>query len=219
MDTLALMPSTPPTGRLDLLLQTTFEEVFEPDSVSDAPLVRFIAYGRHHRIYGWIRLQADRLTDLLNAHQELRLADVEVESLEDGVTRSADEVLVRRAELVAVQAAGPRGDEARRRTTRSHPIAVQAGSYLIGGHLHAVPGDDPIASAHDRPPMFPLTDAWIEYWSDGERMLQSVGTIIVNRDQSDWIRAVTDEDLIDGQLRLSHHSGPTAKSSPGHETG
>lgn len=176
--------------------------------MSDAPLVRFIAYGRQHRVFGWVRLRADRLTDLLNAHEELHLTDVEIESLDDGVTRSVDEVLVHRRELVAVQASGPRGDEARRQTTRSHPIAVQAGNYLIGGHLHAVPGADPIASARGRPPMFPLTDAWIEYWSAGERTLQSVGTIIVNRDQTDWLRVVTDEDLIDGQLRPSPPGAP-----------
>ncbi len=176
--------------------------------MSDAPLVRFIAYGRQHRVFGWVRLRADRLTDLLNAHEELHLTDVEIESLDDGVTRSVDEVLVHRRELVAVQASGPRGDEARRQTTRSHPIAVQAGNYLIGGHLHAVPGDDPIASARGRPPMFPLTDAWIEYWSAGERTLQSVGTIIVNRDQTDWLRVVTDEDLIDGRLRPSPPGAP-----------
>jgi hypothetical protein len=203
------MPPRSPTGRLALVLQNTFEEVFEPDSVSDAPLVRFIAYGRQDRVFGWVRLRADRLTDLLNAHEELHLADVDIESLEDGVTRSVDEVLVRRRELVAVQASGPRGDEAHRQPTRSHPIAVQAGNYLIGGHLHAVPGTDPIASARDRPPMFPLTDAWIEYWSDGERTLQSVGTIIVNRDQTDWIRVVTDDDLIEGQLRPSSPDAPT----------
>jgi hypothetical protein len=195
------MPSRSRTGRLDLVLQSDFEEVFEPDSVADAPLLRFIAYRGHERVYGWVRLQADRLTDLLNACDEVHLTDVEIEGLEDGVTRPAEEVLVQRHELVAVQATGPRGDEAHRRATRSHPVAVQAGNYLIAGHLHAVPGDDPIASVIGRPPMFPLTDAWIEYWSDGQRTLQSVGTVIVNRDRTDWLRLVTDDDLIDGGLR------------------
>ena len=80
------------------------------------------------------------------------------------------------------------------------------GNYLIGGHLHADPGADPIASVSGRPAMLPLTDAWIEYWSGGECKHQSTGTIIVNRDQADWIRVVTNEDLIDGARRPSSRS-------------
>lgn len=190
-----------PSGRLQLVLQPTSEEVFEPDSVSDAPLVRFIAYGTHQRVFGWVRLRADRLTDLLNAHEELSLVDVELETLLNGVTGTVDEVLIRREDLIAVQATGPRGDEGIRQPTQTHPIAIQAGNYLIGGYLHVVPGADPIASAWDRPPMVPLTDAWIEYWADGERQHQWIGTIVVNRDATDWIRVVTEEDLIYGQLR------------------
>ena len=197
-----MLPQTPP-DRLHFILQRTPEEVFEPDFVSDVPLVRFVAFGRHHRVFGWVRLKADRLTDLLNTHEELLLTDVEIESLEDRVTRSVDEVLIRCSELIAVHASKPRGDEARRRLTRTHPIAIQSGNYLIGGYLHAPPGSDPIASMGERPLMVPLTDAWIEYWSGGERTKQSSGTIIVNREQVDWMRVVTDEDLFSDLLRLS----------------
>jgi hypothetical protein len=197
-----MLPQTPP-DRLHFILQRTPEEVFEPDFVSDVPLVRFVAFGRHHRVFGWVRLRADRLTDLLNTHEELLLTDVEIESLEDRVTRSVDEVLIRCSELIAVHASKPRGDEARRRLTRTHPIAIQSGNYLIGGYLHAPPGSDPIASMGERPLMVPLTDAWIEYWSGGERTKQSTGTIIVNREQVDWMRVVTDEDLFSDLLRLS----------------
>jgi hypothetical protein len=197
-----MLPQTPP-DRLHFILQRTPEEVFEPDFVSDVPLVRFVAFGRHHRVFGWVRLRADRLTDLLNTHEELLLTDVEIESLEDRVTQSVDEVLIRCSELIAVHASKPRGDEARRRLTRTHPIAIQSGNYLIGGYLHAPPGSDPIASMGERPLMVPLTDAWIEYWSGGERTKQSSGTIIVNREQVDWMRVVTDEDLFSDLLRLS----------------
>ena len=197
-----MLPQTPP-DRLHFILERTPEEVFEPDFVSDVPLVRFVAFGRHHRVFGWVRLKADRLTDLLNTHNELLLTHVEIESLEDRVTRSVDEVLIRCSELIAVHASKPRGDEARRRLTRTHPIAIQSGNYLIGGYLHAPPGSDPIASMGERPLMVPLTDAWIEYWSGGERTKQSSGTIIVNREQVDWMRVVTDEDLFSDLLRLS----------------
>ena len=194
-----MLPTSP--GRLFLVLQPTAEEVFEPDSVTDAPLVRFMAYGVDHRVFGWVRLRADRLTDLLNAHEELHLAEVEIESLEDGITQSVDEIIIHRRDLVAVHATGPRGDQARRQRTRTHPIAMQSGSYLIGGHLHAEPGTDPIASVGGRPAMVPLTDAWIEYWSGEDRKHLATGTIVVNRDEVDWMRVVTDEDLIEGALR------------------
>ena len=197
-----MLPQTPP-DRLHLNLQRTPEEVFEPDYASDVPLVQFVAFGTHDRVFGWVRLRADRLTDLLNTHEELLLTDVEIENLEDGAIRSVDEVLIRCSELIAVHASKPRGDEARRRLTRTHPIAIQSGNYLIGGYLHAPPGSDPIASMGERPLMVPLTDAWIEYWSGGERTKQSSGTIIVNRERADWMRVVTDDDLFGDLLRPS----------------
>ena len=197
-----MLPQTPP-DRLHFSLQRSAEEVFEPDYASDVPLVQFVAFGAHDRVFGWVRLRADRLTDLLNAHEELVLSDVEIESLKDGATRSIDEFVIRCDELIAVHAGEPRGDEARRRLTRTHAIAIQSGNYLIGGYLHAPPGSDPIASARERPPMVPLTDAWIEYWSASGRTHQSSGTIIVNRTRADSIRVVTDEDLFGGLLRLA----------------
>jgi hypothetical protein len=190
-----------PSGSLRLLLQRQPEEVFEPDSVADAPLVRFIAYARHQRVFGWVRLKADRLTDLLNAHDTIVLVDVEIEDLDDGLTRSAERVVIAAADLVAVHASGPRGDAALRQRTRSLPVVVQVGQYLIGGHLHTPPGTDPLDALRDRPAMVPLTDGWIEYWSGGERTKHAIGTIIVNRLIADWVRAVTDDDLIDGSLR------------------
>ena len=98
-----MLPQTPP-DRLHLNLQRTPEEVFEPDYASDVPLVQFVAFGTHDRVFGWVRLRADRLTDLLNTHDELLLTDVEIENLEDGATRSVDEVLIRCREFIAVHA-------------------------------------------------------------------------------------------------------------------
>lgn len=208
-----------PPSRLRLDLRPTAEEIFEPDSVSDAPLVRFIAYGERHRIFGWIQLRADRLTDLLDAHEQLHLTDVRIESLEDGSTPSIDEILIGRRELVAVQATGPRGDPALRHQTRSHPIAVESGDYLIWGYLHAEPGVDPIESIAGRPAMLPLTDASIEYWSGGELRHRSSGTIIVNCERVDRIRVVAEEDLVAERLRsawwdVSPGSPPMPPASP-----
>ncbi len=183
-----------PSGPLHLVLQPTPEEVFEPDSASELPLVRFIAYVHHNQVFGWVRLRADRLTDLLNAHAELHLADVEIQSFVDGIERSFEEVVIQRSELVAVHATGPRGDSSRRLETQAHPLVIQAGNYVIWGQLHADPGADPIAGLRDRGAMLPLTEAWIEYWSGGARRYRSGGTIIVNREKADWIRLASRED-------------------------
>src|SRR5664279_3553469 len=114
------MPQPSSPGRLYLILQPTPEEVFEPDAVADAPLVRFMAYGAHQLLSGWVRLRADRLTDLLNAHEELHLAEVVIENLEDGLTQTRDRVIIHRRDLVAVHATGPRGDAALQHRTRTH---------------------------------------------------------------------------------------------------
>ena len=195
------MDPQPSPDYLHVILQRLPEEIFEPDSVAEAPLVRFVAYTRHHRVFGWVRLRADRLTDLLNAHDALLLTEVDIESLEDASTTSSDQVMIEGGDLIAVHASGPRGDATMRRRTRTYAVALQAGNYLIGGHLHGVPGTDPMSSFRDRPTMVPLTDAWIEYWSGDSRRRHAIGTIIVNRLQVDWIRVVTDEDLVDGTLR------------------
>jgi hypothetical protein len=193
--------TTPSPSRLHLVLQPTFEEVYEPDFLWDTPLIRFVAYAREHRVFGWVRLEADRLTDLLNGCEELHLEDVEIASHGDGTTRTADEYVINRRELVAVHASGPAGDETLRLPTRLYPIALQAGDYLIGGHLHVVTQEEPMASLQQRPAMIPLTQAWIEHWSGDERRHRSTGTIIVNRDLADWIRPVTERELVAGYLR------------------
>ncbi len=193
--------SSSPPSRLHLVLQPTFEEVYEPDFLWETPLIRFVAYGREHRVFGWVRLEANRLTDLLNRCEELHLEDVEIADHGESSTRSADELVISRRDLIAVHASGPAGDETLRLPTRLYPIALQSGDYLIGGHLHVVSEEEPMASLQQRPAMIPLTQAWIEHWSGGERRHRSTGTIIVNRDLADWVRPVTERELVAGYLR------------------
>ena len=195
------MSSRVARDRLSLHLDAVLEDVIEPDVVPEAPVLRFEAFLADARIFGHVHLAADRLTDLLNAHPALDLHAATRENLLDGTTLSSEQVLVPRSQLVAVLATGPRGDPALRRWTRAYPVAVQAGSYLIGGYAHATPSHDPLRSIADRPPMVPLTDAWMEYWRGGERIQQWVGTIIFNRDLAGSVRAVAEEELEFGQLR------------------
>src|SRR6266545_1259947 len=116
-------------GPLRLDLDAVYEDVFEPGFVPDAPILRFEAVSAYARLFGLIRLDATRLTDLLNASQDLHLHEAAIENLVDGTTRKADDVVVPRGELVAVVATGPRGDPALRRWTRSYPVALETGPF------------------------------------------------------------------------------------------
>jgi hypothetical protein len=178
-----------PDGSLLLPLQRTSEEVCEPDYVFDLPLIRFVAYQADSRLFGWVRLDANRLTDLLNAADTVCLENAEIADFGRGSLEAAERILVPRRELVAVHASGPRGDEGQRLPTTVTTITVCIGNYVIGGSLHGVNGTDPMASLAERGPMVPLTDAWLEYATGEERVHRSTGTIIFNRELADAIRA------------------------------
>ncbi len=187
-------------SRLSLVLERAPEEVFEPGLIATHPLLSFDAFASGHRVFGWVRLDADRLTDMLNSHAELHLSNVLIEGLDDGDTTMVDEVVVRRTELIAVRASGPRGAAARRTDTVAHPALVESWPYLIGGHLHAAPGVAPRDRARGSEPMIPLTEAWIAYRAGGAAWRRRVGTVIVNRDLATRIEPVS-EDVLEKAAR------------------
>jgi hypothetical protein len=157
------------------------------------PLLEFVAYAEDCVLYGRVRLAAERLTDMLNTHDEFELVDVMVERLDGQGAIEVKEVLVRRDELLLVHATGPRGNLARRTRTREHPLAVRIGPYDIRGSLHAFPGHDPLTTIRRRKPMVPMTDAWLEYLAGGERRRRRVGALIVNREQIHTVAHAVDE--------------------------
>jgi hypothetical protein len=181
--------------RPTLFLERSPVAPHEPESVVDAPLIGFDAFSMDQRIFGWVRLSADRLTDLLNAHEEIELDNAQIEQLTDARVASIDRLIVNRDRLIAVRAGGPQGDPARRQRLRLHPLVVRAGTYRIGGYLHARPGVAPLAEVRDRPKIIPLSSAWLEYWVDGRREAQWVGTILFNRDRAESIEVVGQGDL------------------------
>jgi hypothetical protein len=157
------------------------------------PLLEFVAYAEDCVLYGRVRLAAERLTDMLNTHDEFDLVDVMVERLDGQGAVEVKEVIVRRDELLLVHATGPRGNLERRTRTREHPLAVRIGPYDVRGSLHASPGHDPLMTILRRRPMVPMTDAWIEYTLGGERRRRKVGALIVNREQIDTVAHAVDE--------------------------
>lgn len=159
------------------------------------PMVDFVAYAEDCVLSGRVRLAADRMTDLLNQHEEVRLVDVMVQRLQDAGALEANEVLVHRDEILFVHAAGPRGEAARRRRTLTHSLAMQLGPYQVRGYLHALPGSPPLVAIRSREPMVPLTDAWIEYDDGSVLHRHRVGAIVVNREHIDWIAPASEREM------------------------
>ena len=190
------------------------EEVAEP--APDRPEIEFAGYAEDCRVFGFIRLDADRLTDALNAHEAYVLVDAMAIGLEDGRAIEVGEMTVYRDELLAVRAAGPRGNSGRRARVRSFPVTMQTGPYTVHGYVHSLPGADPILNVRRRKPMVPITEAWIEYASANERQRGRVGTLIVNRELIDWIALSDDEEVRLPDLPPELNPGPLVKDFTGY---
>jgi hypothetical protein len=174
-------------NRMRLVLRQPDAELGFDASAAGLPEVDFVAYGPRERLSGRIRLDAARLTDMLNSHDEILLVDALAERLPDGGTMVVPEVLVRRSELAVVHVAGPRGDRSQRIPTETHRIALLAGRYHVRGRIHAGRGQDPLASLRTRA-MVPLTDAEIRFRVAGVVEMEPATTVIVNRDLVSWVR-------------------------------
>jgi hypothetical protein len=156
----------------------------------DERLVAFVAYGEDCILSGEALLDADRLTDMLNDHDEYELAGVTVERFDDGEPLAVDEIVAMRDEIYMVHADGPRGDAARRHRTTPQHLAIKMGAYEVRGFFHALPGADPVEALRRRKTMVPITDARIGYWVHGVRRETRVETLIVNRELIDWVEQV-----------------------------
>jgi hypothetical protein len=186
-----------------------------PSSDRSSQQVEFVAYGEDCLLSGVVRLASDRLTDMLNEHDEYQLVDVLVEGLAGDRAVEMSEVIVCRDELFLIHAAGPRGNQDRRHRTRSHAVAIQMGPYHVRGYLHALPGADPVQAIRRRKPMVPLTDAWIEFPLATGRERRRIGTVVINREQIDWIVPAIDEEVEIPDLPLSAERGRLLKDFTG----
>jgi hypothetical protein len=170
------------------------------DGSLDAPTtsaheVDFVAYGLDCVLSGRTVLDGDRLTDMLNDHDEYALVDVIVERFDGGPPIVVPEIVVARDELWLVHATEPRGNSQRRHRTAQQHVAISMGPYSVRGFYHALPGTDPATAIGRRKPMVPLTGARIAYTLDGQEREVDVDAIIVNRDQVDWVAEVEPDRL------------------------
>ena len=170
----------------------------DSDAISIPPMqsdVDFVAYGLDCVLSGRTILDGDRLTDMLNEHDEYALSDVLVERFDGGPPITVREIVVPRDELWLVHATEPRGNTERRHRTAQQHVAMRMGPYAVRGFYHALPGTDPASAISRRKPMVPLTRARIEYTMAGELREVLVDAVIVNRDQVDWIKEVEPDRL------------------------
>jgi hypothetical protein len=161
-----------------------------PQPDTNERLVEFVAYGEDCILSGQAVLDAERLTDMLNDHDEYVLAGVTVERFDDGEPLTVDEIVAMRDEIFMVHADGPRGDAARRHRTAPHHLAIKMGAYQVRGFFHALPGADPVDALRRRKTMVPITDARIGYEVHGVERETHVETLIVNRELIDWVEQV-----------------------------
>jgi hypothetical protein len=174
----------PLRARLPQRLRLVFDRDHEssgtagPDPQTVAPrLVELTVYAGDCRARGRIALDGDRITDLLNAHDEV------------------EHVVVTRDEVFAVAVGEPRGNPQRRTRTQRFPVSLQVGAYAVRGYLHVLPGADPILGFRHRRPIVPLTDAWIDYEAADGHHRTFVPTLLINRALTEWIAAVADHEI------------------------
>lgn len=180
-----------------------------------APSLEFVAYAEDCILSGRIRLEAERLTDMLNERDEILLSDVMVERHDATGTVEISEIVVARDEILLAQATGPRGSQARRRRTRQHPLVLRVGPYQVHGYFHERPGLEPLTAILRRQVMVPITDAWIEYPTDVGPHRVRVGAILVNRDHIDGVAHGDEQDILVPDLRIPTEQGPLLKDFTG----
>jgi len=158
-------------------------------------LVAFVAYGEDCVVRGEATLAGDRLTDMLNDHHEYLLTAVTVDSFVSDRPLVVAEIVIPRDEILLVHAMGPRGSVGRRHHTTPQRLAIRLGPYEVLGSFHALPGADPVAAFRRRKSMVPITDARIGYAVRGTWHETRVETLIVNREQVDWVGLVVDDEV------------------------
>jgi hypothetical protein len=156
-------------------------------------LVPFIGYALGRRYIGYVECAGERLADFLNRTESVVVRQAFVENFEDDTVSNLGEGEIERSILYAVEASGGDGQKGRSLQTFRQRLQVQLGPYSALGTLHAAPGQMPLPYLTSEGPMIPLTDATLGFAKRSSLQMRDVGTLIVNRDLLDWVRASDDE--------------------------
>jgi hypothetical protein len=156
--------------------------------------VTFMAFAEDSIIHAELLLPGERLSDFIADDGMFEIEHVTVEALDDGRTIQVDRTSIARDDLVAITAAGPRGDKARRVRTRPHASRMQAGPYEIVGYVHAPPSAHPFGDVSRRR-VLPVTSAGIRYRVLGQTTELAFDALLVNPSKIDWLEPATDNDV------------------------
>ncbi len=156
-------------------------------------LVPFIAYALNRRFIGYLECEGEKIVDVLNRSETILVRDAFVENFEDDTVINLGDGVIDRAVVYAVESNGTSGANGRTIHTVRHRLQVQMGPYVALGLLHDANGQQPLPYLGSRGPMTPLTDATLGFNCRGQLTLRDVGSLVVNRELVDWVRAAEDE--------------------------
>jgi hypothetical protein len=153
-------------------------------------MIALDAYAADCRVHGQVDIGNARMTDVLNAAPQLQIQGARLESLSNRRIVELPELRVEYDELCAVVANGSRGASERRLRTRATRVEVDLGPYHVEGAVHGTPASDPVVASFRRGSWVPLTDVTVTYQAGDETKVDTVSTLVVNRDLARLFRAI-----------------------------
>jgi hypothetical protein len=144
-------------------------------------------YTADTRIVGWIAANGRRVTDLLNAQDELRLwqpspgpidAPLSTRDAAPDPEESGDWQSLLSEQVILAMPPEWRASRELRLPRKLRRVALTAGPFSVTGNLHMVPGAEPGMDLLMRGPRFmPLTEAYILH--NGEPPFEHVVSVVI----------------------------------------
>jgi hypothetical protein len=156
--------------------------------------IEFSAYADDYTVRGKIALERERLADWLEAASDIDVTGLTLRALDDGREHDLPAAQIRREELCAVSATGPRGRPDRRIRTRAYPMRAVAGPYTIVGYFQALPTADPWTMLQRRA-IVALSPARITFDVAGERVEEAHAGLLVMHSKIDSLDDASDADV------------------------
>jgi hypothetical protein len=156
--------------------------------------IEFSAYADDYTVRGNVELEGERLAALLEAAHDFDVTGLTLRALDDGREHDLAAAQIRREELCAVSATGPRGRPDRRVRTRAYPMRAVVGPYTIVGYFQALPTADPWTMLQRRQ-IVALSPARISFDIAGERVEETHAGLLVMHSKVDSLDEASDADV------------------------
>jgi hypothetical protein len=156
--------------------------------------IEFSAYADDYTVRGDVELEGERLAALLEAAHDFDVTGLTLRALDDGREHVLPSAQIRREELCAVSATGPRGRPDRRIRTRAYPMRALVGPYEIVGYFQALPTADPWTMLQRRQ-IVALSPARISFEVAGVRVVETHAALLVLHSKIDSLDEATDADV------------------------